>query len=166
MHSGPVIIAFDGVPASERALDEAAALFAPRRALVVVVWRAGRAFEAATLPVKALELPRTALDLGTAFESERAAYEAAERLADHGAALARQAGLDADGLAVAGDVSVADTLVRVARELDGQAVVIGARDQRDFRRQVLGSTLTGLLREAPCPVLVCGGSVVPPADRA
>ncbi len=166
MHSGPVIIAFDGAPASERALREAAGLFTPRRALVVVVWQAGRAFEAATLPVKALELPRTALDLGTAFESERAAYEAAERLADHGAALARQAGLDADGLAAAGDVSVADTLVRVARELDGQAVVIGARAQREVRRLVLGSTLTGLLRQAPCPVLVCGVSVVPPADRA
>jgi nucleotide-binding universal stress UspA family protein len=158
LHSGPVILGFDGTPASERALREAAALFAPRRALVVVVWEPGRAFEAATLPVKALELPRSALNMHTAFESERAAYDAAQRLADHGAALARQAGLEAEGLAVADDVSVADSLVRVARELDGQAVVIGARGHREVRRLVLGSTLTGLLREAPCPVLVCGAS--------
>jgi nucleotide-binding universal stress UspA family protein len=158
MHSGPVIVGFDGMPASEQAVHQAAALFAPRSALVVVVWEAGRAFEAATLPVKALELPRSTLDMRSAFESERAAYEAAERLADQGAALARQAGLEAEGLAVADDVSVADTLVRVARELDGQALVIGARGHRDVRRLVLGSTLTGLLREAPCPVVVCGAS--------
>lgn len=152
-HSGPVIVGFDGAPASERALREAASLFAPRRALVVVVWEAGRAFEVATLPVKALEMPRSALDMRSAFESERAAYEAAERLADHGATLARQAGLEAEGLAVADNVSVASTLARVARELDGQAVVIGAHN-RAGRRLVVGSTLAGLLREAPCPVLV------------
>ena len=50
MHSGPVIIGFDGQPASELALREAAAPFAPRPAVVVIVWEAGRAFEAATIP--------------------------------------------------------------------------------------------------------------------
>ncbi len=161
MHSGPVIIGFDGTPASEQALRQAAELFAPRRALVVVVWKAGRAFEVATLPVKALEMPRTALDVHSAFEAERAAYEAAERLAAQGAALAGQAGLEADGLAVAEEVSVADTLVRVARELDGQAVVVGAHGHGDFRKLAAGSTLGGLLRQAPCPVVICN---VAPGD--
>ena len=75
--TGPVIVGFDGTPAAERALREAAALLAPRPALVVVVWEAGRAFEAATLPVKALETP-VPLDMRTAFEAERAAYEAVQ----------------------------------------------------------------------------------------
>src|ERR1700722_3635204 len=103
MHSGPVIIAFDGEPASERAVREAAALFAPRPALVVVVWEAGRAFEAATLPVRALEEPPVTLDVRTAIEADQADYQAAQRLAEHGAALARQYGLAAEGMAVADD---------------------------------------------------------------
>jgi nucleotide-binding universal stress UspA family protein len=156
MHTGPVVIGFDGMPASVRAVHEAAALLAPRAALVVVVWEAGRNFEVGTLPEKALELPPAALDIRTAFEAERAAYDDAQRLAEHGGALARKAGWQADGLAVADDVTVADTLVRLARDLDAQAVVVGAHDHRGLTRLVLGSTLTGLLYGAPCPVIVCG----------
>jgi nucleotide-binding universal stress UspA family protein len=162
MHSGPVVVGFDGTSASERALREAAALIAPRPALVVVVWEAGRAFEAATLPVKALEMPPAALDVRAAFEAETAAYQAAQRLAEQGAALARQA----DGLAVADDVTVADTLVRLARELDGQAVVIGAAGHGEPGKLALASTLKGVLRRAPCPVLVCGGRMTIRTDPA
>jgi nucleotide-binding universal stress UspA family protein len=154
--SHPLLIGFDGTPRSERAIREAAALFAPRAAIVVVVWEAGRGFEAATLSVKALELPKKRADVSSAFEAEKAAYEAAQQLADRGATLARQAGLDADGLAVADDAGVADTLARLAREQDATAVAIGDRPHGDLRRLVLGSTLTGLLRRAPCPVVVCG----------
>ena len=156
MHTGPVIVGFDGTPASVRAVREAAALLAPRAALAVVVWEAGRRFQAATLPEKVLELPHATLDIRTAFEAEKAAYDAAQRLAEHGAPLAREAGLRADGLAGADDVTVADTLIRLARELDAQAVVVGTYHHRRLRRRVLGSTLAGLLGGAPCPVVVCG----------
>ena len=114
MHAGPVIIGFDGTPASVGAVRESAALTGPRAALVVVVWEAGRNFELATLPDRGLEAPIVGLDLRTAFEAEEAAYEDARRMAEHGAALARQAGLQAEGLAVADTMTVADTLIRLA----------------------------------------------------
>ncbi len=155
MHSGPVIFGFDGTPAAAGAVGEAAALLGPRAALAVVVWEAGRTFEAATLPEKVLE-PSATIDIRTAFGAERSAYDSAQRLADHGAALAREAGLQADGLAVADEVTVADTLIRLAHELDAQAVVIGAHDGHGLTRRGFGSTLAGLLHGAPCPVLVCG----------
>jgi nucleotide-binding universal stress UspA family protein len=163
MHTGPVIVGFDGTPASVWAVRKAAALLAPRAALAVVVWEAGRNFQAATLPEKALELPPATLDIRAAFEAERAAYDDAQRLAQHGAALAREAGFQADGLAVADDVTVADTLVRLARELDAQAVVIGAHVHHGLTRLVPGRTLARLLHGAPCPVVVCAGPPVRPA---
>ena len=98
------------------------------------------------------------LDVRTAFEAETTAYEAAQRLAEHGAAMARQGGLEADGLAVADDVTVADTLIRLAGELDAQAVVVGARPHRALGGVDPGSILSGLLRHAPCPVVACGAA--------
>jgi hypothetical protein len=52
-----VIIGFDGTPISEHAVHEAAALLAPRKALVVVVWEAGRAFELADIPSPVVGMP-------------------------------------------------------------------------------------------------------------
>src|SRR5215211_999060 len=121
MRAGPVIIGYDGTPPAEQALREAADLLAPRRVLVVVVWEAGRAFELAEMPIRVLEAPPTALDVRTAFEVDKAMYEAGEQLAANGAALAKDLGLDAEGLAVADDITVADTLVRLAREFDAAA---------------------------------------------
>jgi nucleotide-binding universal stress UspA family protein len=156
MRAGPVIIGFDGTPASVGAVRESAALLGPRAALVVVVWEAGRSFELATRPDRTLEAPVVTLDLGTAFEAEEAAYESARRMAELGAALAREAGLKAEGLAVADDATVEDTLIRLAREHDSPAVVVGDHQHRRLGKVVHGSTLTGLLRAAPCPVVVCG----------
>jgi nucleotide-binding universal stress UspA family protein len=156
MHKGPVIVGFDGSPAAVRAMQATASLLGSRAALVVVVWEAGRAFELAAMPGKPLELPPAMLDIRTAVEAEKAAYQDAQRMAEHGAALAREAGLNAEGLVVADDVTVGDTLIRLARELDAQAVVIGAHQHRGLTKLVHGGTLAALANGAPCPVIACG----------
>lgn len=152
MPTGPVLIAFDGTPASRNALQKAAELFAPRPAVVVVVWEAGRAYDLVDIPSKALDL--APLDLRTAVELDQAMYEAARRLAEQGAALARKGGLDAEGRTVADDRSVADTLIREADELDAAVLAIGAHGHGTLSELLLGSTSRTVLKKAPCPVLV------------
>jgi nucleotide-binding universal stress UspA family protein len=153
MGTGPVIIGFDGSPTAERAVHESGALLAPRPALVVVVWEAGKAFELATLPIGALETPAT-LDVRTAIEVDRARYESAQRTAERGAALAREAGFDAEGLAVADDITVADTLLRLAQDNDAAALVVGAHRHGALAEILLGSTSREVVRRALVPVVV------------
>jgi nucleotide-binding universal stress UspA family protein len=157
VRTGPVIIGFDGTTASVQAVREAGPLFAPRTALVVFVWAAGRTFEEATLPERgALEEPGGVLDFDNAFGAERAASDEAQQLAEQGAALARKAGLQADGLAVPHDATVADTLIRLAREHDAQALVVGMHERHRLGKLAPTRTLADLLHAAPCPVVICG----------
>jgi len=55
---------------------------------------------------------------------------------------------------VADDISVAETLVRITRERDSQAVVVGAHGHRKLTEVLLGTTSQNVMRHAPCPVLV------------
>jgi nucleotide-binding universal stress UspA family protein len=151
---GPVVIGYDGSPVADRALAEAAGLLSTRPALVVVVWEAGRAYEEAAWSAITLEVPVPTVDLRTAMELDRALYEAAERTAQHGAGVARSMGMQAGSLVVADDVTVADTLVRVASEQDAAALVIGAHNHGALSEVLLGSTSRDVLRHAPCPVVV------------
>ncbi|MHA6793981.1 universal stress protein [Pseudonocardia bannensis] len=154
MLRGPVLVAFDGTPASRRALHESALVLAPRPAVVVVVWEAGRAFDLADIPSRAIEPGLAPIDLRTAVELDQALYEQARRLAEQGVALARKDGLDATGRVVADDRTVPDTLVEVASELDAQTLVLGAHGHGALSELLLGSTSRAVLRKAPCPVMI------------
>jgi nucleotide-binding universal stress UspA family protein len=154
MSSRPVIIGYDDTPASEQALRAAVPLLAPHSVLVVVVWEAGKALDLATLPIRGFEMPPTVVDLRGGFELDQAVYEAAERVAQHGAALAKAAGLDAESRVVANEATVADTLTRLAGEVDSPAVVIGAHGLRPVGETLLRVTARDLVERAPCPVVV------------
>ena len=88
-------------------------------------------------------------------------YEAAERTARQGTGLALSMGLQAESLVVADDVSIASTLVRVARERDAAALVVGAHRHGAVGEVLLGSTSRDVVRHAPCPAIVVRGD----ADR-
>lgn len=152
MTSSPVLIGYDGTQASEHAIRQAAGLLGAKPALVVVVWKAGLAFELIELPASSIGLPPAPLDLRAALETDRALYEGAQRAAERAAALARSLGLQAEALVVAEDtdIPVAETLLRVARERDAQVIVVGAHPHG----VVLGSTTRAVVRDARCPVLV------------
>jgi nucleotide-binding universal stress UspA family protein len=148
--SGPILIGYDGSPAADHALREAAALLGPRPALVVVVWEAGAAYE----NLDVAEIPAAPMDLRTAVLTDQALYEGARLMADRGARLAAELGFEAEGLTVADEVTVGRTLVQLARERDAQAMVIGAHGHSRLENLFLGSTSRHVVEHAPCPVLV------------
>jgi nucleotide-binding universal stress UspA family protein len=152
---GPIVIGFDGSPAATLAVREAGGLAGPRPALVVVVGKLGLADDVRAEAVRAVGLPPAPLDVRTAEEFDRATVERAQALARQGAELARDAGLEAEGLAVADDADtpVAETLVALARERVARAVVVGAH----VHGGIIGATTRTLLREAPCPALIVRG---------
>ena len=154
MASGPIIIGYDGSPASDHAVHESGTLLAGREALVVVVWEPGVAYEVTAVPVATLGLAPVPLDVRTVRKVEDAIYEGAQHLAEQGVSVAREAGFDAEGLVVADEISVTDTLVRIAAERDAPGIVVGARGRGAVGELLLGSTSQGVIRRAKCPVVV------------
>lgn len=152
MASGPVVVGYDGSPASERALQAASTVLAARRALVVVVWEPERIYEPLD-PMYSL----AAVDVRVAVELDKAMYEHSRRLAEQGATRLREAGFEAEGLAVHDVITVGMTLVRLAEERDAPAVVVGSHGHRALREIVMGSTTQEVVRRAPCPALVVRG---------
>jgi nucleotide-binding universal stress UspA family protein len=152
MASGPVLIGYDGSDAARHAIREAGTLLGGRPALVLVVWEPDAAY--GVVPISTLGLTATPIDIRAGMELERTLYEAAERAADQGAALAREAGFEAEALVVADQVSVPETLVRVADERDAQALVLGTHGRRGLSALLLGSTSEGVIRRATRPVVV------------
>jgi nucleotide-binding universal stress UspA family protein len=154
MASGPAVIGFDGTAAAERAVREAGDLLAPRRALVVVAIEEGAALGKVMAPVFVTGVPATELEIRTAVRAEEAVIEQAINLAQKGAALAQEVGLEAESLVVSDDVSVARTLLRVADEQDASVVVVAAHRRGPLSPLLLGSTAKELLKRTRRPVLV------------
>jgi nucleotide-binding universal stress UspA family protein len=148
---GPVVVAYDGSPASEIALIEAAALLAPRPAVIVTVWKEDLGLRAVDPPE---HLPPAHLDVRVAGEFEQALAERAQRLAEHGAALASDAGLEAEGLAIAEevDVPVSEAVVDVAEQRRAAAIAVGTHGHGG----TIGTISRDVIRRARCPVLVRG----------
>jgi nucleotide-binding universal stress UspA family protein len=152
--SKPLVIGYDGSPASERAIREAGVLLAPRPALIVVAWEPGIGFNLATDPT----LIPAPIDVRAALEIDRAMYERAQLLAQQGANLASRVGLKAEGMAVADEVTIAGTLLRVAKERDAAAIVVGSHGHNALREVVLGSTTRDVIKRAEQPVIVVRGT--------
>jgi nucleotide-binding universal stress UspA family protein len=154
MASGPAVIGFDGTAEAERVVRRAGDLLALDRALVVVAIEEGAAFGAVLAPVFVAGLPATELEIRNALRAEEAVIEQAIDVAQKGAALAQEAGLEAESIVVADDVPVASTLLRVADEKDASVVVIGAHRRGALSRLFVGSTAKDVLKRAERPVLV------------
>jgi nucleotide-binding universal stress UspA family protein len=152
--AAPILIAYDGSDAARRAISETAELFGSRSVLVATVWEEGLAYSAAAMPTAGLELQPVPADFGEAQKIGEELQARARRIAEGGAELARSAGLQAEAFAVAGDFQVADAIVELARERRVAAIVIGSRGLTGLRARLEGSTSSGVLKRASCPVVV------------
>ena len=149
---GPTLIAFDGSAAARQAVAAAAALLKPRATLVLTVWEAALAQAAVAQPPDVAMTP--AVDPATVLAVDEALRGHAERVANDGAGLARSLGLDAEPLAVADACDIARTIVEAAREQKAATIVVGSRGLSGLRARFEGSTSEGVVKHAPCPVIV------------
>ena len=85
---------------------------------------------------------------------DEAARTEAQSLADAGAAIAREEGLDARGEAVEAHGTIWPCIVRAADEKNAAAVVIGSRGLSAINSPVLGSVSAGVVHHSSRPVLV------------
>ncbi len=138
-----ILICYDGSNDSERAVEAAAALLGPRRAVVLEV--APRLTFAEGIAATSSLLP------GTASEDVNRAD--ALRRAEAGAAHARRAGFDAEAPA-----TIAPTtwqgIVDVADELDAAVIVIGSRGLGGLRELTRGSLSHDVATHARRPMLI------------
>ena len=150
--NGPTLIAFDGSAAAREAVAAAAALLKPRVTLVLSVWEPALAYAAAAPPPDVAMTP--AIDPATALTVDNALRGHAERVANEGAELARSLGLDAEPIAIADVHDIARTIAEVARDRKAATIVVGSRGLSGLRARFEGSTSKGVVKHAPCPVVV------------
>lgn len=146
---GPVLLAYDGSDAAKAAIAEAGRLLGGRQAIAVSVWQSA----AAAAPASVIGIPagvaRQAYE-----ELDREAEQQAHALAEEGAGLARDAGLDASPRPAVGDVNTWSTILEVADEEDVLTIVVGSRGRSNVRAALLGSVSHGVVHHARQPVLV------------
>ena len=151
----PALIGYDGSEPAAEAIRAAAALLPGATAVIAYVCdeplRLGDA-AAARVALPDEVIARAVRD------HEAAATAEAERIAEAGVAIARDAGLAATAAVTASD-SPWRGLCAAAEEHGAGVIACGSRGRGGVSRALLGSTSSSLLHRSPLPVLV-----VPPGD--
>lgn len=95
-------------------------------------------------------LPMDPKSVEALFGAEK---EAAQKVAEEGASLAREAGLVAEAVAREGS-PVWNAMVELAEERDAELIVIGSRGLSGLKHVVLGSVAAAVARHSPRSVLI------------
>ena len=150
MNDAPILICYDGSAAAVRAIETAAALLGPRRAVVLDVASSMTVAESVAAPYSAMA--------GAAVEETYAAEAA--RIADEGTEIARSSGFDAVARRTRA-VPTWEGIVEIADELDAPVIVVGSRGLRGLNEALHGSVSHQVAAHAGRPVLI----VPPPGKR-
>jgi nucleotide-binding universal stress UspA family protein len=124
---------------AKHAVESAGALLADRPALVVTVWQ-----------------PTASLD-GFAWSGVSAGVDnfvELDRAADEGVRIAKEAGLEAEPVAIKAAGPVWKTIVETADRCDAAATVMGSRGLTGVRSMLLGSVSNAVVHHTERPTLV------------
>jgi nucleotide-binding universal stress UspA family protein len=142
----PVLFCYDGSDGSKTALTAAAELIKPADAVVLVVW-----MPAAVQLARAGSFVVAVPNEGEIDEQEEAL---ATKIAEEGAAGARERGYNASARTAEATVSVAKTIDEIAQEIDAGLVVCGQRGRGRIGSALLGSVSHALAAHTKRPVLI------------
>jgi nucleotide-binding universal stress UspA family protein len=148
MRNSTILICYDGTESAHRAIDTAAALLGPRRAVVLDVGPPITAAE--SLAVLSPVTP------GVAFEELNLAD--AKQRARVGAERATLAGFTAEARSTLG-APAWEGIVDVADEIDADVIVVGSRGLNGARELFEGSVSHEVAQHSDRPVLI-----IPPAN--
>ena len=145
--SGPILFCFDGSTGTLHALTDGGRLLERRPAVVLTVWETITTELTKSGAIAYSYVPdENELDSG----AEREARQAAER----GARLAAEYGWDVSLRVENAPVTVWQTIIDVAEEIDACLIVSGARGLNPLKRAVLGSVSEALLHHVRRPTLI------------
>ncbi|HVW45597.1 MAG TPA: universal stress protein [Solirubrobacterales bacterium] len=142
-----ILLAYDGSDHAKRAIEVAGKRLAPGgRALVATVYEPlGR--------VPFVSVTGLPMDEETADTVFGAAHEAAQRVAEEGASLARAAGFDAEALAYEGGPAWS-AISQLADERNVDLIVIGSRGLSGVKHVVLGSVAAAVAQHSRRSILI------------
>ena len=150
----PIVIAYDGSDAARAAVNEAAALFGSRHAIVLTVWEPGLAdfmLMPNTMGTGTMMMP---YDPETVQAIDKAAEDHATDIAEDGVKLAQAGGLQAEALPVRDAADIADAILQTASEREAAAIVIGSRGLKGFKSKLMGSSSSSVLSRSEVPVVI------------
>ena len=150
MNDKPILICYDGSSGAARAIETAAALLGPRRAVVLDV-------ASSMTPAESLADTYSAM-AGAALAETHAAE--AVRIAAEGTEIARSSGFEAVARATQA-VPTWEGVLEIADELDAPVIVVGSRGLRGLNEALHGSFSHQVAGHAGRPVLI----VPPPGKR-
>jgi nucleotide-binding universal stress UspA family protein len=144
--SKPVLFCYDGSDGSKTALTGAVEVIKPADAVVLVVW-----MPATVQLARAGSFVVAVPNEGEIDEQEAAT---ARKIAEEGAASARERGYNASARIAQATESVAKTIDEIAQEIDAGLIVCGQRGRGAIGSALLGSVSHALAAHTKRPLLI------------
>ena len=156
MSTPKLLIAYDGSPNAQSALQTVASLFPGATAVLLYARQPLEGFAAHLEGHPALEELK---------ELDAAALDVSEQIAAEGAQLARGFGLIVEPLVSSTMATASETIVNTAEDMNVDLIVLGSRGLRGFKATLLGSTSANVLHHATRPTLVIPSESVASSRR-